>query len=87
MRLSDIMGNAGLSVYAQVALVIFILVFLAIIVRTWAPSRQEELREISMIPLKDEPTAPPTDAPSAPLTKEPAAPQTDATPKNGEHTL
>ena len=28
MKLSDIMGNAGLSMYAQVALLIFVVVFI-----------------------------------------------------------
>jgi cbb3-type cytochrome oxidase subunit 3 len=64
MKLSDIMGNAGLSGYAEVALVIFLLVFLAIIIRTWAPSRQQELRDASMIPLNDEPVVPRSGAPS-----------------------
>ena len=55
MKLSDIMGNAGLSFYAQVALVIFLGVFIAVTIRTWAPSRKRELDEASMIPLNDEP--------------------------------
>ena len=48
------MGNAGLSMYAQVALLIFFAVFIAIIIRTWAPSRRGELQEASMLPLNDE---------------------------------
>ncbi|MBL0173332.1 MAG: cbb3-type cytochrome c oxidase subunit 3 [Gemmatimonadaceae bacterium] len=54
MKLSDIMGNAGLSMYAQVALLIFFAVFIAIIIRTWAPSRRGELQEAAMLPLNDE---------------------------------
>ena len=54
MKLSDIMGNAGLSLYAQIALVIFLGVFIAITVRTWAPSRRRELDEAALIPLNDE---------------------------------
>lgn len=54
MKLSDIMGNAGLSMYAQVALLIFLAVFIAIVIRTWAPSRRRELQDAAMIPLNDE---------------------------------
>lgn len=55
MKLSDIMGNAGLSFYAQVALVIFFGVFCAVTLYTWKPSRKRELDDAAMIPLNDEP--------------------------------
>jgi cbb3-type cytochrome oxidase subunit 3 len=54
MKLSDIMGNAGLSFYAQVALVIFFGVFVAVTLYTWKPSRKQELDEAAMLPLNDE---------------------------------
>jgi hypothetical protein len=56
MKLSDIMGNAGLSIYAEVALVIFVVVFLVNAARLWLPSRQQELRDAAMLPLNDDPT-------------------------------
>jgi cbb3-type cytochrome oxidase subunit 3 len=56
MKLSDIMGNAGLSMYAQVALVLFLGVFIAITIRTFAPSRRRELDEAARIPLDDGPS-------------------------------
>lgn len=61
MKLSDIMGYADLSIYAEVAMVIFLLVFVTIAVRLWLPSKQDALREASMLPLNDEPlsAAPP----------------------------
>ncbi len=66
MKLSDIMGNAGLSMYAQVALLIFFAVFIAIIIRTWAPSRRRELQDAAMLPLNDElPVARSSAAPDA----------------------
>ncbi len=68
MKLSDIMGNAGLSIYAQVALVLFLGAFIAITIRTWAPSRRRELDEASMIPLNDE--LPVARSASAPRTQE-----------------
>jgi cbb3-type cytochrome oxidase subunit 3 len=53
MKLSDIMSNAGLSMYAQVALVIFLAVFIAITIRTYLPSRKQELDDASRLPLDD----------------------------------
>lgn len=54
MKLSDIMGNAGLSMYAQIALIMFLAVFIAVTIRTWAPSRKREMDEAAMLPLNDE---------------------------------
>jgi cbb3-type cytochrome oxidase subunit 3 len=56
MSLSDIMGHAGLSIYAQISLILFLVVFIAIIARTFAPSRRRELEEASRLPLDDTPT-------------------------------
>jgi len=53
MKLADIMSHAGLSFYAQVALVIFLAVFVAIVIRTFLPSRSKELREAALLPLDD----------------------------------
>lgn len=54
MSLSDIMGNAGLAGYAEVALVVFLLVFIAVVVRLLQPSRRQDLDEASRLPLDDE---------------------------------
>jgi hypothetical protein len=51
MKLSDIMGAANLSSYAQVALVLFLAAFVLIIARTWAPSRRQELEAAARLPL------------------------------------
>jgi cbb3-type cytochrome oxidase subunit 3 len=56
VKLSDIMGNANLSVYAEVALVIFLIVFLALSVRLFLPGQDAELREAARLPLDDDPT-------------------------------
>lgn len=53
MRLSDIMGGAGLSGYAMVALVIFVVAFLAIALAVFAPSRKREFDEAGRMPLDD----------------------------------
>ncbi|HSR15262.1 MAG TPA: CcoQ/FixQ family Cbb3-type cytochrome c oxidase assembly chaperone [Gemmatimonadales bacterium] len=63
MRLSDIMSNAGLAGYAEIALVLFLVAFLAIAIRIFWPGRKKELDEISRLPLDDDPpvTPPPGD--------------------------
>ncbi len=53
LRLSDIVGHAGLSGYAQVALILFFLAFLAIVLRVFAPSRKREMDEMARLPLED----------------------------------
>lgn len=53
MKLSDIMSHAGLSIYAEFALVIFLTVFVAIVIRTFAPSRRSELQEAALLPLDE----------------------------------
>lgn len=58
MKLSDIMSNAGLSVYAEIALIIFLAVFVAIVFRVFAPSRKHEWERASQLPLDDAPRAP-----------------------------
>lgn len=52
MRLSDIMSAMDLSVYPQVALVIFLGVFAAVAFRTFARGRKNELEKLAMLPLE-----------------------------------
>jgi cbb3-type cytochrome oxidase subunit 3 len=54
MKLSDIMGHANLSMYAEVAMVIFLIVFVAVAVRLFLPSRQQDLRDAARLPLEDD---------------------------------
>lgn len=53
MKLSDIMANAGLSIYAEVALVLFMLAFLGII--WWVLRRANTARwnRAAQMPLDD----------------------------------
>jgi cbb3-type cytochrome oxidase subunit 3 len=57
MRLSDVMGHAGLAGYAEVALILFAAAFVAIVIRTFRPGRQAEMDAMSRMPLEDEPGA------------------------------
>ena len=60
MRLSDVMGHAGLSIYAEIALVIFLGVFVAIVIRLFT-SKRSDLERHARMPLDDaEPRHDPT---------------------------
>ena len=54
MRLSEIMSHAGLAGYAEVALVIFLVVFVAVAFRVLSPSRKAGYDAASRMPLDDE---------------------------------
>ncbi len=56
MKLSDIMSHANLAVYAEIAMVIFMLVFVLMAVRLWLPGQQQALRDAARLPLDDDPT-------------------------------
>lgn len=58
MKLSDIMGHAGLSVYAEIALVLFMLVFLGVAVRLLLPNTPQAWRDAARMPLDDDPAFP-----------------------------
>ncbi len=51
MKLSDVMAHAGLSIYAEAALILFFIVFVAVLVRLFAPSQREELEAQRLLPL------------------------------------
>jgi cbb3-type cytochrome oxidase subunit 3 len=55
MKLSDIMSNAGLTIYAEVALILFVLVFAGVLWRVFSPSRKKEYERASRLPLDEEP--------------------------------
>lgn len=55
MKLVDVMSAAGLSIYAIVALLLFVGAFLAIVVRTFAPGAQPRHAAASQLPFNDEP--------------------------------
>jgi len=55
MRLSDIMAGLDLTIFPQVALVIFIIVFALSITRILGRSRHAAFKEAAMLPLDDGP--------------------------------
>ncbi len=52
MKLSDIMGNSGLALYAEIALVLFLVVFAAIVIRVFT-ARRSEMDRHARLPLED----------------------------------
>lgn len=54
MKLSDVMSAADLSIYAQVGLVLFMLVFLGVLVRVMWPGRGRLDDELVRIPFSKE---------------------------------
>jgi len=59
MRLSDIVSGAGLSLYAEVALILFLVVFAAVMWRLWRPSRRADLEAQRLLPFEPDRPAPP----------------------------
>lgn len=53
MTLTDVMSNSGLAGYAVVAMILFMAVFVAIVLRIFAPWRKREMDEASRLPLDD----------------------------------
>lgn len=56
--LSDLVGGLELSAYPQVALVIFLGVFVLVLLRVFARSRKAEYERAATIPLEDAPVDP-----------------------------
>ena len=54
MSLTELMSNAGLSRYAEVALLLFVFAFIVIIWRIWRPARRAWFEQQSRLPLNDD---------------------------------
>jgi cbb3-type cytochrome oxidase subunit 3 len=52
--LTDVVSGAGLSVYAEVALVIFFVAFLGIVISLFAPSRKRTYEHLRRLPIDGE---------------------------------
>jgi cbb3-type cytochrome oxidase subunit 3 len=58
MKLSDVMSASGLSIYAIVALLLFMLAFLVIVARTFAPGSAARHAADARLPLSDDEPGP-----------------------------
>lgn len=54
MRMSDIVGSLDLSIYTQVALVLFVGVFAAVLARTYSRRQRAEMGRAARLPLADD---------------------------------
>ncbi len=52
MRLSDVIGGAGLAGYAEVALLLFLAAFLAIVLWLFWPGRRQRLERRKQLPFE-----------------------------------
>jgi cbb3-type cytochrome oxidase subunit 3 len=53
MSLSETVGSAGLAVYAEAALVLFLIAFIAVVVQVTRKAAREMFEHDSMLPLDD----------------------------------
>ena len=60
--LTDVVSGAGLSGYAEIALVLFLLAFVGVVVSLFLPSRQRVYEHLRHLPIDDDG---PTDGPRA----------------------
>lgn len=56
MRLTDIMSGLNLSIYPQIALVIFVAIFTGVLIRVFSRSRKGEFERAANMPLNDDGT-------------------------------
>lgn len=54
MRLTDIMSGLNLSIYPQIALVIFVAIFTGVLIRVFSRSRKSEFERAANLPLNDD---------------------------------
>ncbi len=54
MSLTEIMSNAGLSRYAEAALLLFVFAFVVIVWRIFRPSNRQALERQARLPLEDD---------------------------------
>jgi len=59
VKLSDVMSDAGLAIYAEIALVLFLLAFIGIVVAIFRPSQKRRMDAASRLPLDDDSTGQP----------------------------
>lgn len=60
MKLVDVMSASGLSMYAIVALLLFVGAFVMVVAMILAPGSGEKMRRAARIPLDDDRPLPPT---------------------------
>ncbi len=59
MKLADVVSHAGLALYAELAMILFILVFIGIAIATLRPGNKRAMDAASRLPFDDEAGASP----------------------------
>jgi cbb3-type cytochrome oxidase subunit 3 len=54
VKLSDVVGNSGLAIYAEIALILFLVAFVGIVAWLLWPGRRGQLEPLGRMPLEDE---------------------------------
>jgi hypothetical protein len=57
--LTDVVSGAGLSVYAEIALVIFLVAFIGVVISLFMPSRQRTYEHLRQLPIDTDPVLQP----------------------------
>lgn len=57
--LTDVVSGAGLSVYAEIALVIFLVAFVGVVISLFLPSRQRTYEHLRQLPIDVDPVLQP----------------------------
>ena len=57
--LTDVVSGAGLSIYAEIALVIFLVAFLGVVISLFLPSRQRTYERMRQLPMDADPVLQP----------------------------
>ena len=52
--LTDVVSGAGLSGYAEIALVIFMIAFVGVVISLFVPSRQKTYEHLRHLPIDDD---------------------------------
>ncbi|MBX3134128.1 MAG: cbb3-type cytochrome c oxidase subunit 3 [Gemmatimonadaceae bacterium] len=60
MKLTDVMSASGLSMYAIVALLLFVAAFVMVVAMILAPGSAERMRAAAQLPLDDDTRSPGT---------------------------
>ena len=58
--LTDVVSGAGLSIYAEIALVIFLVAFLGVVISLFLPSRQRTYEHMRQLPMDADPVLQPS---------------------------
>lgn len=71
--LTDVVSGAGLSIYAEIALVIFLVAFIGVVISLFLPSRQRTYEHLRHLPMDVDPVLQPSPGTSTPVFQEDGA--------------